>query len=362
MTSPRRNRRRNRTTLFTFVALLIGFMVINFTMVAPYLLAVLMGGIFALISEPFHRWLIRRMKPRVGAAVVTAAITLVIVGPVLSFTLIATDQAIDIGNALSKSEGLSLPSISKKLISFKPVRTLLGDEAAIDEQLKTGIQGLGKTISAGLLGFVSLVPDFVIQLALALTACFFLLIDGKYFFHWLKNKIPLDPDIRSHVFHSFKGTAASTLWATMAAASVQASLMFLSFLILGIPATFLAAGATFFLAWVPILGSAPVWVGGAIYLYLQGTLSKALIMLALGCVTALSDNIVHPLVLKGKADMHPLVGLVSIFGGMQMFGILGVFIGPILTAILISLLEVWPKVRERFGVGEPTSVMPERSP
>lgn len=358
MPTARANRRKNRTTLFTFVVLLVGFLVINFAMVVPYCIAVVMGGILALITRPLYQRLLTKMGPKFSAGIVTAAITIIIIGPVLLFTALAVDQAIEVGNTLSKSEGFSLPAISHKLLSFKPVRTVVGDEAAMDKQLKTGIQGLGKTISAGLLGAAGLLPDFFIQLILALIACFFLLIDGKRLFAWLKDKIPLDTDIREHIFSSFKETAASTMWATMAAATVQSTIMFLAFLVLSVPATFLAAGATFFLAWVPIIGSAPVWIGGAIYLYAEGSLLKAIVMLGFGLLTSLSDNVVYPLVLKGKADMHPLVGLVAIFGGIQMFGIPGVFIGPILTAILIALLEVWPEVRERFGVGEPATVEP----
>ena len=73
----------------------------------------------------------------------------------------------------------------------------------------------------------------------------------------------------------------------------------------------------------------------------------------LAVVVGISDNITRPLVLRGRDEMHPLVGLVSIFGGIAMFGLMGVFIGPILSALLLSVLNTWPAVGHRFGLLAP---------
>jgi predicted PurR-regulated permease PerM len=59
---------------------------------------------------------------------------------------------------------------------------------------------------------------------------------------------------------------------------------------------------------------------------------------------------VRPLILQGRSKMHPLVSLVAIFGGIEMFGLIGIFLGPILAAVLIALLQLWPAVGQRFGL------------
>ena len=73
-------------------------------------------------------------------------------------------------------------------------------------------------------------------------------------------------------------------------------------------------------------------------------------MVVCGLMTGIVDNVVRPMILKGRSKMHPLVSLVAIFGGIEMFGILGIFLGPILAAILIALLQIWPEVGQRFGL------------
>ena len=77
---------------------------------------------------------------------------------------------------------------------------------------------------------------------------------------------------------------------------------------------------------------------------------KAILMMVFGLMTGLVDNFVRPMILKGRSKMHPLVSLVAIFGGIEMFGIMGVFLGPILAAVLIALLQIWPEVGQRFGL------------
>ena len=56
------------------------------------------------------------------------------------------------------------------------------------------------------------------------------------------------------------------------------------------------------------------------------------------------------LLLKGRSKLHPLVSLVAIFGGIEMFGILGIFLGPILAAVLLALLQLWPAIGQRYGL------------
>src|SRR5690606_4955450 len=105
---------------------------------------------------------------------------------------------------------------------------------------------------------------------------------------------------------------------------------------------------TFVLTWIPLVGSTPVWLVGSVYLWINAGVSRVLAMVVFGMVCGISDNLVRPWVLKGRGDMHPLVSLVSIFGGIKLFGIFGVFFGPILAAAFLSLAQVWPVVAGRF--------------
>jgi predicted PurR-regulated permease PerM len=355
---------RSRTTLTCFVFLALTLLVVNFIMVAPYLLAVLMGGILSLISRPVYGWLQRRgLGPSLAALAVTLGVLIVIVGPLALFTAAVVDQAVDVGKQISQNPAITVDSAKEWIAHWKPVKTLVGDAVEIEKQMRTGAQKLGALASGALLGVFGTLPELVLQLALALMSCYFLLVDGPRFYAWLRDRLPLDPDVREKLFLSFQNTAVSSLLSTFVSAGVQAVLIFIGFLILGIPCAFLAAGATFIFAWVPLLGSTPVAIAGAVYLYSQGDIPRLIALIAIAAVVGISDNVVRPLVLRGQDEMHPLVALVAIFGGIAMFGLFGVFIGPILASLLLSVLQIWPSVGRRFGLLAPAfSTAPDAEP
>lgn len=341
---------QRRTTLTAFLVLLISAVILTFGMVLPYLIAVVMGAILALLSQPFYRGLIAKgVKPGHSALLITLAILLILIVPVLLFAMKAVQQGIAIGHNVAQG-GISFESLWDKIKELGPVTSFIESPEAFESQAREWLQRGGAILTATVLGIAGALPNIILQLALALFTCYFLLLDGKKFMKWMKDKIPLDSDVRAKVAASFKDTAISSIWATLAAAGGQAVLMLVAYLALGVPAAFLAAGATFIFAWIPMVGSAPVWLAGAIYLYTQGSIVKVIIMVILGIVTGIIDNFIRPLVLKGRSNMHPLVSLVAIFGGIGMFGIMGIFVGPIIAAIMIALLQIWPDIGRRFGL------------
>ena len=339
-----------RTTLVAFLVLLMAVIAINIFMVLPYVLAVLMGSILAVLAQPVLQWLTgHHVPPRVAAAVVVLGVVLVILAPLAFFVTKAIQQGIAIGQGLAE-DGVSVRSLLDHVSGWAPIETLIGSPAAVEAQARGWLQSAGTRATATLVGLAAHVPTLVLQGVLAALACFFLLVDGPRFRRWMSDKIPIAADVRGQVGQVFQETAISVIWATLAAAAAQSGVMLLTYLLLGVPAAFVAAGAAFLCAWIPLVGSSPVWLVGALYLYAQHALWKALLMVVSGLLAGIIDNVVRALLLKGRSKMHPLVSLVAIFGGIEMFGILGIFLGPILAAVLIALLQLWPAIGQRYGL------------
>jgi predicted PurR-regulated permease PerM len=126
-------------------------------------------------------------------------------------------------------------------------------------------------------------------------------------------------------------------------------MVIITFVALGIPATALAAGATFILAWIPVLGCLPTFTIAAIWAIAQNAWIKFVLILLAGVLTGFIDNIVRPWVLKGGSDMHPLVSLVAIMGGVEFFGLLGVLLGPVIVATFLACARVWPHLATEAG-------------
>jgi predicted PurR-regulated permease PerM len=342
---------KNWTTAITYLSILVLILILNMKMAAPYFLAITAGGILSLLSQPFYARLRNKgWKPKWAALLVTVCVTLLIVGPVVWFTYEAVDEAARVIEGINRGEGFSLQQITERLNHWDTVTRFLGGRESLERAVENAIGRGTKLVNTVVLTTAGNLPDTALKLALAVIALYFLLIDGRRLVLWLNDKIPLDWDVRLSLYASFKRTTVSVFLASIAAAAAQAFIMFLSYLVLRVPGAFLAGGATFIFAWIPILGSTPVWLFGAGYLYAKGRTTAMIIMLLLGGFTSVIDNYIRPMVLKGRSELHPLVSLVAIFGGIGMFGILGVLIGPVLAAVLLSLLEIWPTVGRRFGL------------
>jgi predicted PurR-regulated permease PerM len=355
--------RQSRASMYAFLLILAGFGLLFARMILPYLMAIAVGGVLALLAQPlFRRLRAKGWGPTAASSVVTIGLIVVVIGPLLAVSSLAVKQALTLGQVVvERVEGMSLHDVLAKVSDWGPIDALIESPEAFEAVARKGLSGIGQMVTTQLLGLAKGVPDAMLQLVLACMACFFLLTEGKTFVTWLADKVPIDLDVRGRLTGSFKDTAISVVWASMAAAATQAGMMFVGFLALRVPAAALAGGMTFIFAWIPLIGSGPVWIAGAGYLWFNDAPGRAGIMIALGIATSLVDNVVRPWVLKGRGEMHPLVSLVAIFGGIQMFGLFGVFAGPILAAVVITLLQVWPSVGRRAGLAFPKGGIVETS-
>jgi len=356
--------KQDRANLVTFLLLLLIVLPINIRLLGPYVLSVFMGAILALISAPVYDKLRARGWPaRRAAVLVTLGGLLLIIAPVGLFLAKAMQQAALVGQNLAQSDQLSFEVLTGKLARWGPTSELIGQGPELERQLRGAIQSGGKAASGAALKVIASIPLVIVQLAMASLAWFFLLKDGPRFVDWLAAKLPLDKDVREKIVESLASTSISTVWSTLAAAAAQATTMAAGFILLGIPNVFLAWGATFILSWFPVVGSVPVTLAAMGWLYTQGEYVRMGLMGGVGFAVTLVDNIVRPMVLKGREEMHPFVALLAVIAGIDMFGILGAFVGPVLVSIAISLLNLWPVVAERFGFSlEPRPGSPPEDP
>ncbi|HYG78397.1 MAG TPA: AI-2E family transporter [Planctomycetota bacterium] len=342
--------RLHSASLIAFLLLLVLFTAILIAMVAPFTLAVLMGAIFAILTTPvYQKFRDRGLGPRLSAGLVTLGVIAIIIAPLGGFAYSGVKQGRAIFEALSQEDRLSFEAVSQRVSTWPGAETLLGTPEEIESQMRTAVASVSRTATSIVLAIASAIPEKLLQVALSVVSCFFLLIDGRRLVGWAREKIPLESNVRETLINSFRDTAISVIWATLAAAAAQALLMMIAFWALSIPGATLAGGATFIFAWIPVIGSTPVWAAGAIYLYIQGEVAMAVLMVIIGLLISVTDNFIRPMILKGRNDMHALVSLLAIFGGIDQFGIFGVFYGPILAAVVLALFNVWPVIGQRFG-------------
>jgi predicted PurR-regulated permease PerM len=207
--------------------------------------------------------------------------------------------------------------------------------------LAASAQDGGKRLLEALGGFASSTPQLVIASFLFAIGLYFSLRDGRALARRLAELLPFSaPDVDA-LFASVHATVKGALLGSALAGAVQAGLCILAMSILGVPGPFVWGTFAFVLSFIPIFGTAPVTAGATLYLFATGHPGSGIAMGAAGALIGVSDNLVRPWAQGSQDDMHPLVALLAIFGGLEAFGFVGLFLGPVIAACALWALDVY---------------------
>ncbi len=171
---------------------------------------------------------------------------------------------------------------------------------------------------------------------------YFFLLDGPVIIRTLMRLSPMDDNYERRLLLEFDRTSRAVVLASVASALVQGFLAATAFWLLGFHSVILLFLLTTIMALVPFLGAASVWVPCALWLAAVDQRWTAAIFLAIygAAVVSSIDNVIKVYVLHGRSTLHPLFALLSVFGGVKVFGPIGVLIGPMIVVFLQTLLEI----------------------
>jgi predicted PurR-regulated permease PerM len=192
----------------------------------------------------------------------------------------------------------------------------------------------------------------VVGLFILVIALYYFLADGPTMVEAVMAVSPLDRRYEHELLQRFAEVSRAVVVATLVAAITQGALAGVGYVYALPPEApiFLLMALTTVFALIPIFGAFAVWGCVCIWIYLQGEPVPA-IGLAIYCtvVVSLIDNIMKPLILHGQSKLHPLLALLSILGGIEAFGPVGILVGPMLVSFLQALLNMLRKELDSFG-------------
>jgi predicted PurR-regulated permease PerM len=325
----------------TLTALLLYLM---WLMVQPFVTTLLWAIVLTIIALPIHnRFCAWGWKPTL-AAMTTLVLVLVLVGVPLFYIIKAviaqTTDAIAptqeaIRNLFKEDSRLS------QWIADRPQLKTVLDPAALGERVKS----VGAWVAARSVGLVGNVVLLVAQLGVVIFTAFYMLRDRGSLMEGLKRFLPMSDAQSESIFVATLGVTSASLRGTLIVSAVQGSIGGLTFWMLGLTAPLLWGVLMFIAAMVPLFGSALVWGPAAIYLAITGAWGKALILTAVGSIViGLVDNVLRPILVGARTRMHELVVFFAILGGIEVFGALGIIIGPVIVALTVAFLLVFYQI------------------
>ncbi len=314
----------------------------------PFLLTCTVAAAVALFMAPAQRRLSQLLGGRstVAAGLLVLANTVVILVPVLSSVALLASQGVGffawLGPHLQPDalQRIWSDAVAPRLPWLEPwlrrgdlqLAPVVSDALS---QLASGARGVIQSIVTGL-------TTAAFELFLFLLMLFFLLRDGRALRDYVRAISPLTQAQENAIADHLAKTVKGVLQAMVLVPLVQGFLAAVAFWALGVPAPVLWGVGVVFAALVPILGSPLGWGPAAIYLFLTAGSPRGIAMLVYGVVVISGiDNVIKPLLLRGTARIHPLLGFLSILGGVLAFGPLGFLVGPVILSLALSALRLY---------------------
>lgn len=331
-----------------FVVLLLLFITALFlAMIRPFLMTIVMAAIFAALARPIHLRIARGLKGRrsLAAALTLFLIVFGVLIPLLILLGAVTAEAFKVSQMVKPwvQKQLAEPAAFSELLEKIPFydRILPYKETIL---LKAGeMVGRVSTFLINSLSSVTLMTaQFLFMTFILLYAMFFFLVDGGRILDRVLYYLPLKPEDEARMLDKFTSVTRATLKGVAVIGILQGGLAGLAFAAAGIPSPLFWGCIMVVLSMVPGIGTAIVWVPAAIILAGSGAYGKA-IALAAFCAVVVGgvDNLLRPRLVGRDTRLHELMIFFGTLGGIFMFGVDGIILGPIVAALLVTVWEIY---------------------
>lgn len=339
-------------SLLTFSFLLFILYVV-YAILEPFLVPLCWAVIIGVSTFPLQRKFCKRIHNRrtLAASVITPAVILVIVLPFIGITFLIGREAAQIYNYFESTNTSSEmilgniqhhPFIESLLMK---IRSVFGP---IETDLNTYLLPAMKGIASHLLSYsTELIKNFFtifLKLILMVITLFFIYRDGESFSREFWSVIPLGDANKAILIHTIKRVMSAVIYGIFMACLVQGFLGGVGFWFTGLPSPIFFGAMMAVSALIPIVGTALIWMPGALYLLIQGEILKGILLIVWGALVVSSiDNLIRPFFISGKANLPILVILLGVLGGLFSFGFVGIVIGPIVLALFIDLFDIYKR-------------------
>jgi predicted PurR-regulated permease PerM len=328
-------------------------------MIQPFVEVMLWAAVLVIIFYPVHVRNLKRVgRPSPAALLSCLFVGIVILGPLTIVTIAIANEVGGAADALHAAVSKLLDPSSRVhqfLSRWVDVSAFTGDQwkAALIEW----VQSRGGSIAGQTAQIAGKVLSALLKIVLVVFTMYYLFRDGERIKDALHEVLPLEWEQSHAIFLRTHEVISASVYGVIVIATIQGTLGGLAFWVLGLPSPLMWGAVMVLLSMIPVVGSTIVWVPTALYLLATGDWWRGILLIAWGAgVIGMIDNILRPRLVGGRTRLHELIVFFSVLGGLQVFGILGLVVGPVVVAITLALLDVFRQVQRPASVTarEPT--------
>ncbi len=344
----------DRGVFFALMAFsfMLGFLYLVFTILSPFLDTLGWAAVIGVSTFPLYRGLRKRLGGRetLAASIMTPAVVLTLVIPFTGFLILLGGETSNVYQYLERVASEGLPPSLDRLMAHPRLAPLIVKVRpfldSVEPDLRATVLPAVKQAASYLLGYSTAVIKnlflLVIKLALMVITLFFMYRDGESFLGRALSVLPLREGDTGKLLDTVKRVLSAVIYGIFLTCLVQGILGGIGFWFSGLPSPIVFGALMTVTALIPGVGTALVWLPGALYLILQGEVLKGVILIAWGAlVVGMIDNLIRPLFISGKAHLPILVIAIGVLGGIFSMGPLGVVAGPIVLAVFMAVFDIY---------------------
>jgi len=333
----------------------------TYRILVPFLTPLLLGAVLVTVTYPIYSRLHHRLKgsrTRAGLAMLLI-LTFVVLLPTIVIIFLLVQQANAVVLSLQSgdaSRALQRLDIGTRLgwlrrffpnfdpSSISPQRAIL----PIVQKAPAWIAEHGAAVVGGIAGIV-------IGVFLVLLSAYFFYVEGETIVQELLLLSPLPPRYSRQFANSFKGVIDATFHGQAITSLVQGLATAIGFAIAGVPGAVLWGAVTVIASLLPVVGAAVIWIPALLYVFASAAIgghsyTAAIFLTVWGVIIVpIVEHVVRPWAMKGKMELPAIPLLISVLGGMEAFGFLGLVIGPLVFSLLTSVIQIY---KESFTSSE----------
>ena len=313
----------------------------------PFLPVLLWATVLVIVFYPAYVWWRARLRRDSLAALVTTLLVIfTIIVPIIGVSSAVIGQ-LQGAASVAQDQVTGLLGDPQQAARLQEALDWVNRYTGLDTtELKKSAQQAAAAISQALVqGTISVLGGafgFLLSTFFVMFTMYYLFRDGEAAVEVLRSMLPLDRAKSEALVRRTGDIVSASVFGVVVIAVVQGGLGGLMFWILGLPSPLVWGVVMVVLATIPMLGTFLVWVPAAIFLAVTGHLAKAAVLTFWGAVViGMADNLLRPRLVGDRAQMHELLIFFSVLGGLQVFGVLGILLGPVVVAIGLALLEAF---------------------
>jgi predicted PurR-regulated permease PerM len=314
----------------------------------PVGIGVLLGTLLAFTAYPRYRALARRThKPALAAALVTAALCLAVAAAVgvIAYLLFLKGMAV----VAAVPQSLAPGGAADKLVArmTPPLHVIGLEPAGLADRLRNAIGGIATSLATWATQIAGAVFDGLLSLLFMAMTTFFVLQHWRELGRRAEHLMPINPRHTRRLLRSVRRLGQIVFVGNFGTALIQGAIAGIGFAIAKVPEAPFLGAMTAVASLLPVVGTMLVWVPAGLLLIAGGHPGAAAFVFAWSVVAVIGfcDYVVRPRLVGGGATMSSWLTFVALFGGIKLFGFVGLLLGPMIVGISVAALRLYERTR-----------------